>query len=771
MRDETYKITGMHCAACSASVERVTRKLPGVENSEVNLIAETMHIVYDETQVTPDEIGAKIKKAGFGMEDMPAVTEKWESLDVEGEGAAETRGLIAACVLSAILMYVSMGQMMTDALWVPSVIDMMRHPLGLAIFEMLLALSVLCIGRRYIIGGFKALFHLNPNMDSLVAIGCSCSFLYSFVMACMIPGDKSYVHQLYFESAAVVLTLIMVGKYMEAGSKDKTKDAIKSLLRLVPDTAIRVEASACGSEAEFATALSLEVPTASLQKDDIILIKSGARIPIDAVVISGEGSVDESMLTGESLPVPKGVGDALIGGSVTYNGTLYARVTHTGSDTTISAIVRFIEQAQAHKAPISRLADKVAGVFVPTVMAIALIAAIIWLILGKDLAFALKIFTAVLVVACPCSLGLATPTAVMVGTGVGARNGILLRSGEALEAAGKVDTVVLDKTGTVTSGKMRLRKAIAQNRSAAELLAIAAAAERLSNHPLAKAIVAGAEEKLGKPGGDATLARGLAENQKFEIKDFLDIPGKGTKASVDGREYIFGSARLMQENNIDVEPVSEHAKELGKLGCALVYAAENGICVGLFGVSDTVREEAKAAVLALKNMCIEVIMMTGDGKAAGESIAHEVGIERAFTEVLPEGKATHVEELKNEGHRVMMVGDGINDAPALTAADIGVAIGSGSDIALESGDIVLMKSDIEDIPRAVKLSRATMRNIKQNLFWAFFYNCIGIPIAAGVLYPAFGFLLSPMIAGLAMSLSSICVVSNALRLRGVNLDV
>ncbi len=762
MRDETYKITGMHCAACSASVERVTQKLPGVEKSEVNLMTETMHIIYDETQVSADEIGAKIRKAGFGMEDMPAVTDKWQRLDMEGEGAAEKTGLIAACVLSAILMYVSMGQMMTSSLWVPGFLDMAQHPLSLAVVEMVLALGVLCIGRRYIIGGYKALFHLNPNMDSLVAIGCSCSFLYSLVMACMIPGDKSYVHQLYFESAAVVLTLIMVGKYMEAGSKDKTKDAVKSLLRLVPDTAIRVDADTFDEGSEFTAAVS-EVPTATLKKDDIILIKSGARIPIDAVVLSGEGSVDESMLTGESLPVPKGPGDMLIGGSVTYNGTLYARVVHTGNDTTISSIVRFIEEAQAHKAPISRLADKVAGIFVPAVMAIALVAAIIWLVAGKDPAFALKIFTAVLVVACPCSLGLATPTAVMVGTGVGAKNGILLRSGEALEAAGKVDTVVLDKTGTVTSGKMRLRKVVAQNISAAELLACAAAVERLSSHPLAKAIVSGAEEKAEK------LGISDAGGDKYAVTEFADIPGRGAKAKVDGREYIFGSARLMRENEIDIKAAKEHADELAEMGCALVYAAADGRCVGVLGVSDTVRDEAKAAVAALKDIGIEVIMMTGDSEAAGKSTAREVGIDRAFTEVLPEGKATHVEELKAAGHRVMMVGDGINDAPALTAADIGVAIGSGSDIALESGDIVLMKSDIEDIPRAVRLSRATVRNIKQNLFWAFFYNCIGIPIAAGVLYPAFGFLLSPMIAGLAMSLSSICVVSNALRLRRVNL--
>ena len=527
MRDETYTIPGMHCAACSASVERVTRKLPGVEQSEVNLMAETMHIVYDEALVTPEQIGAKIEKAGFGMEELPPVSARWERLEVEGEGAAEKAGLISACVLSAVLMYASMGQMLTDALWVPDFLDMMSHPLNLAIFEMLLSLAVLCIGRRYIIGGYKALFHLAPNMDSLVAIGCSCSFLYSLVMALMIPSDKSYVHQLYFESAAVVLTLIMVGKYMESGSKDKTKDAIKSLLQLVPDTAIRVDAGALGaaaSEAELTAAVTAEVPTDSLQRDDIILIKSGARIPTDAVIISGEGSVDESMLTGESLPVPKDAGDMLIGGSVTYNGTFYAKVAHTGNDTTISAIVRFIEQAQAHKAPISRLADKVAGVFVPAVMAIALVAAIIWLIAGKDLAFALKIFTAVLVVACPCSLGLATPTAVMVGTGVGARNGILLRSGEALETAGKIDTVVLDKTGTVTSGKMRLRKVIAQNKSAAERLACAAAVEKLSAHPLAKAIVAGAEEK--------------GATKDLEVCDFLDIPGKGARATVDGREYI-----------------------------------------------------------------------------------------------------------------------------------------------------------------------------------------------------------------------------------------
>ena len=747
MKDETYRITGMHCAACSASVEKVSGRLPGVELSEVNLMAETMHIIYDESTVSPDQIRAKIEKAGFGLEeirhdDVHAAYGK----GAEGAGATGRSGLIAACVLSLILMYVSMGQMMTDALWVPPSIDMMRKPLNLATFELLIAFSVLCIGNRYIIGGFKALLHRSPNMDSLVAIGCSCSFIYSLVMAWMIPIDKAYVHQLYFESSAVVLTLIMVGKYMESGSKDKTKDAINSLLKLVPDTALLVSNGA--DNGEFT-----EVATSQLRIGDTILIKSGARIPTDAVVLSGEGSIDESMLTGESLPVPKAAGDALIGGSVNYNGTMYAKVTRTGSDTTLSKVVSFIEQAQAHKAPISRLADKVAGIFVPAVMLIALAAAIIWLVAGKDLAFALKIFTAVLVVACPCSLGLATPTAVMVGTGVGAKNGILLRSGEALETAGKIDTVVLDKTGTVTSGSMQLRKVVAENMSAEELLARAAAIERFSSHPLAKAISAG--------------YRG---SESYAVTGFKDVPGKGAIAAVDGKTYILGSARLMRESGVDISIVADHAGELESMGCATVFASENGRCVGVLGVSDTIRSEAKEAVSALKSMGINVIMMTGDSRAAGESTAKEAGIDDSFTGVLPEGKAGHIKEIQEKGCSVMMVGDGINDAPALTVADVGVAIGSGSDIALESGDIVLMKSDIMDVPRAVRLSRATMRNIKQNLFWAFFYNCIGIPIAAGVLYPAFGFLLSPMIAGLAMSLSSVCVVTNALRLRKVKLD-
>ncbi len=747
MKDETYRITGMHCAACSASVEKVSGRLPGVELSEVNLMAETMHIVYDESIVSPDQIRAKIEKAGFGMEEIRRdAAEPAYGKGAEGAGASGRTGLIAACVLSLILMYVSMGQMMTDALWVPPSIDMMRKPLNLATFELLIAFSVLCIGNRYIIGGFKALLHRSPNMDSLVAIGCSCSFIYSLVMAWMIPIDKAYVHQLYFESSAVVLTLIMVGKYMESGSKDKTKDAINSLLKLVPDTALLVSNGA--DNGEFT-----EVATSQLRIGDTILIKSGARIPTDAVVLSGEGSIDESMLTGESLPVPKAAGDALIGGSVNYNGTMYAKVTRTGSDTTLSKVVSFIEQAQAHKAPISRLADKVAGIFVPAVMLIALAAAIIWLVAGKDLAFALKIFTAVLVVACPCSLGLATPTAVMVGTGVGAKNGILLRSGEALETAGKIDTVVLDKTGTVTSGSMQLRKVVAENMPAEELLALAAAIERFSSHPLAKAISAG--------------YRG---SESYAVTGFKDIPGKGAIAAVDGKTYILGSARLMQESGVDISIVADHVSELESMGCATVFASENGRCAGVLGVSDTIRSEAKKAVSALKSMGINVIMMTGDSRAAGESTAREAGIDESFTGVLPEGKAGHIKELQEKGCSVMMVGDGINDAPALTVADVGVAIGSGSDIALESGDIVLMKSDIMDVPRAVRLSRATMRNIKQNLFWAFFYNCIGIPVAAGVLYPAFGFLLSPMIAGLAMSLSSVCVVTNALRLRRVKLD-
>ena len=563
-------------------------------------------------------------------------------------------------------------------------------------------------------------------------------------------------HQLYYESAAVVVTLVMLGKYMESRSKGKTSEAIRKLMELAPDTAILYED---GTERE--------VETASVRVGQHVLIKPGSRIPLDGIVAGGSSSVDESMLTGESIPVEKSVGDSLIGGSMNYNGAMEAEVTHVGGDTTLARIVKMMEDAQGRKAPISKLADRVAGVFVPAVMGIAIAAALLWLVAGgKDMAFVLTIFVAVLVIACPCALGLATPTAIMVGTGVGASHGILIKSGEALEIGHKVDTVVLDKTGTITEGKPKVTDIFAeQGWKPSELLRVAASCEQMSEHPLGEAIVAEAREK----------SLSLARPEEFE-----SITGSGIKAVLEGHEIRIGNIRMLEAlaasgetqsgGQSDISALTNQAGIYAEQGKTPMFILVDGIMAGIICVADTIKESSIHAIDKLKSLGLEVYMLTGDNRKTAEYIAHEAHIDNVIAEVLPGDKAGTVADLQSQGKTVMMVGDGINDAPALVQADVGTAIGSGSDIALESGDIVLMKSDLMDVYRAVKLSRATIRNIKQNLFWAFFYNSLGIPVAAGVLYLFGGPLLSPMLGGFAMSLSSVCVVSNALRLKGLKLD-
>ena len=711
MREEVYDISGMHCAACSASVEKVTRRLPGVERSDVNLVAERMTIVYDETQVTPEQIIAKVEKAGFGAK---LHQEKQEAAPVQtGEDPEELelrrkkRELIVSAIFSCALLYVSMGQMLPfglPALPLPDLFSMHTHPMNFAVLQLMLAIPVLYCGRNFFINGFQALFHGNPNMDSLVAIGSACSFVYSVVMMFLITDDvHGHVHNLYYESSAVVLTLVSLGKFMESRNMKKTKSAITALMRLTPDTALLADSGK-------------EVPTSSVKAGDVLLVKPGARIPLDGVVTKGESSVNEAMLTGESLPVEKAEGSEVIGGSVNENGVLYVKVTRVGEDTTLSRIIRFVEDAQGKKAPISRTADKVAGIFVPTVIAIAVLAAVIWAIAGKDFAFVLRVFTSVLVIACPCALGLATPTAIMVGTGLGAKHGILIRSGEILEVTHSVDTVVLDKTGTVTKGEPAVTEVCPAGGTAEGLLTIAAAVESVSQHPLAAAIIQAAQEK--------NLSTGK-QPENFEL-----LPGRGLRAVLSGRTVLAGNRRLMEESGVDISALSEKA---------------------------------------LRKQGLRVVLLTGDSRAAAEHIGALVGVDEVIPEVLPEEKAVHMQKLEAAGRKVMMVGDGINDAPALTAATVGCAIGSGSDIAIEAADIVLMRSDLEDVPRALRLSALTLRDIKQNLFWAFCYNTIGIPIAAGLLYALGGPLLSPMFAGAAMSLSSVCVVGNALRLGTVKL--
>ena len=744
MREEKYDISGMHCAACSASVERVTRRLPGVERSDVNLTTGIMTICYDDAQVTPEQITAKVEKAGFGC---TLHAEKQEATVQDAKDAEEAAlkrkkmELITAAVFSVVLLYVSMGQMMPfglPGLPLPDIFSMHTHPVNFAILQLLLTIPVLYCGRHFFTGGFKALFHGNPNMDSLVAIGSACSFAYSVVMTFLISDDPhTYVHNLYYESSAVVLTLVSLGKFLESRNMQKTKGAITALMQLAPDTAILADSGK-------------EVPTKSLKTGDILLVKPGARVPTDGVVTQGESSVNEAMLTGESLPVEKSVGSEVIGGSVNQNGALYVQVTRTGEDTTLSRIIRFVEDAQGKKAPISKTADKVAGVFVPTVIGIALAAAVAWAIAGQPFAFVLRVFTSVLVIACPCALGLATPTAIMVGTGLGAKHGILIRSGEILEITHSVDTVVLDKTGTVTQGSPAVTEILPYNCEKSDLLAVAAAIEAVSAHPLAEAISACAAEQ------------GLTDLPKPD--SFENLSGKGLRAVLHGEIVLAGNRRLLEEEGVDISPLLAEANRLASQGQTPMYFAKNGALLGLISVADPVKETSAAAIRKMQEAGICTVLLTGDNQAAANHIGALVGVDEVIAEVLPEEKAGVIQKLQAQGRKVMMVGDGINDAPALTQAEVGCAIGSGSDIAIESADIVLMRDDLEDVPRALRLSALTLRDIKQNLFWAFCYNTIGIPIAAGVLYLFGGPLLSPMFAGAAMSLSSVCVVGNALRL-------
>lgn len=752
MITQQYHIDGMSCAACSSAVERVTRKLPGVESSNVNLTTSRMVITYDETQVTPELICEKVSRAGFSArlmteEDQSRKKEEEEWKEQEEHLQSVKRRVITAICFAVPLLYISMGHMIPVTLPLPDILSMETHPLNFALAQLVLTVPVLICGRKFYLVGIRALIKGNPNMDSLVAIGTGSAFLYSLVMTLGIPGDPMKAHQLYYESAAVVVTLVMLGKFMETRSKGKTSEAIRKLMELAPDTAILYE-----------NGVEREVETALVGVGQHILIKPGSRIPLDGILINGSSSVDESMLTGESIPVEKQPGDTVIGGSMNYNGAMEVEVTHVGSDTTLSKIVRMIEDAQGKKAPISKLADKVAGYFVPTVMGIAVAAALLWWLLGgKDLAFVLTIFVAILVIACPCALGLATPTAIMVGTGVGASHGILIKSGEALEICHKADAVILDKTGTITEGKPKVTDVMSFQQDIDEdrLLQAAASCEQMSEHPLGQAIVREARER--------DLALTMPES-------FESITGAGIRTVLEGVSLSVGNRRLLE--HLQIQPkdqVREQAAAYAQEGKTPMYVVMDGVLAGLVCVADTIKDTSIEAVERIRSLGVEVYMVTGDNEKTARYIGAQAHVDHVIAEVLPEDKAAVVKSLQEKGKTVMMVGDGINDAPALVQADVGCAIGSGSDIALESGDVVLMKSDLMDVYRAIKLSKATIRNIKQNLFWAFFYNSLGIPVAAGLLYILGGPLLNPMIGGFAMSLSSVCVVGNALRLRGLKL--
>ncbi|PRR69769.1 heavy metal translocating P-type ATPase [Clostridium thermopalmarium] len=741
--EKSLKIEGMTCASCAKNVERATRKLDGVTESSVNFATEKLTISYESSKVKVSDIKKAIEKAGY------KAVEEETSVDTDKERKEkEIKSLWRRFIISAIftvpLLYMAMGHMFGEALGIslPEVIDPMMNPWNFAITQLILVLPPMIVGYKYFTIGFKSLFRGSPNMDSLIAIGTSAAFIYGiYAIVQIYGGNGEYANELYFETGGVILTLITLGKYLESVTKGKTSEAIKKLMGLAPKTAIIIRD---GKE--------VEISIDEVEVGDVIVVKPGEKMPVDGIVLEGNTSVDESMLTGESIPVEKNAGDNIIGASINKNGTIKYKATKVGKDTALAQIIKLVEDAQGSKAPIAKLADVISSYFVPVVIALSIVSALAWYFLGgKSPIFALTIFISVLVIACPCALGLATPTAIMVGTGKGAENGVLIKSGVALETTHKIKTIVFDKTGTITEGKPKVTDIVVANGiKEDELLQLTASAEKGSEHPLGEAIVKGAEEK----------------ELKFKNLDaFKAIPGHGIEVRIDEKEILAGNRKLMVERNISLENLEEASNKLAEEGKTPMYVAIEGKLAGIIAVADTVKENSKKAIEHLHKMGIEVAMITGDNKRTAEAIAKQVGIDRILAEVLPQDKANEVKKLQAEGKKVAMVGDGINDAPALAQADIGIAIGSGTDVAMESADIVLMRSDLMDVPTAIQLSKSTIRNIKQNLFWAFGYNTLGIPVAMGVLYIFGGPLLNPMIAAAAMSLSSVSVLTNALRLK------
>jgi Cu+-exporting ATPase len=736
---KTLNIEGMTCASCARAVERATGKLDGVSSANVNLATEKLTVTYEPSKLRISDIKNAVEKAGYKtVEENIVVDEDRDSK------AKEQRSLWLRFIISLIatipLLYISMGHMV--GLPLPEFIDPMMNPAAFAIAQLILTIPVVAVGYRYYIVGFRTLIKGSPNMDSLIAIGTSAAVLYGiFALIQILQGKTEYAMELYFESAAVILTLITLGKYFETVSKGKTSEAIKKLMGLAPKTATIIKDDR-----------EIEIPIDEVEVGDIIVVKPGEKMPVDGIVVSGTTSVDESMLTGESIPVEKHTGDNVIGASINKNGSIHYKATRVGKDTALAQIIKLVENAQGSKAPIAKLADIISGYFVPIVIILSILSGLAWFFIGGESAtFALTIFISVLVIACPCALGLATPTAIMVGTGKGAENGVLIKSGGALEIAHTIDTVVLDKTGTITEGKPKVTDIItAENIREEELLILSASAEKGSEHPLGEAIVEHAEKM---------------SLQTVKASEFKAIPGHGIEVAIEGKLMLLGNRKLMVERNISLESFEDSSDRLANEGKTPMYIAIDGSLAGIIAVADTVKDTSKRAVESLHKMGIKVAMITGDNERTAQAIARQVGIDRVLSEVLPEDKAKEVKKLQSEGKKVAMVGDGINDAPALAQADIGIAIGSGTDVAMESADIVLMRSDLMDVPTAIQLSRSTIRNIKQNLFWAFAYNTIGIPIAMGILHIFGGPLLSPMFAGAAMSLSSVSVVTNALRLK------
>ena len=758
MKTEKYNVTGMTCAACQANVTRCVQKLDGVREVNVSLLANQMTVSYDEGKVNPQSIVQAVTEIGYGASPAESAAGKANDFRSEWqtrrERAEEGRKgmkhrLIASLILLVPLMYIAMGPMM--GLPVPELLTGMENTLISALAQLVLTVPILVINQHFFVNGFRSLFHRAPNMDSLVAIGSGAAMLYGlFAMFRMAygfgHGDMAvvheYAHALYFESAAMILTLVTVGKYLEARSKSKTSDALGKLVDLAPKTAVVVR------EGEEHT-----IPAEQVVAGDIVVIRPGESVPVDGEVLEGYGYVDQAAITGESIPVEKRKGDTVISATINKNGTFRFRASKVGGDTTLAQVIRLVDEAGNSKAPIARLADKVSGVFVPVVIVIALLTAVVWLAVGQTFEFALSNAIAVLVISCPCALGLATPVAIMVGTGKAAEYGILIKSAESLENLHSVDTVVLDKTGTITSGHPSVTDVVplTDSLSEAELLQEAAAVELGSEHPLAQAVVEKAKaEGLSIPSAET-----------FEAQ-----AGRGVRARVGGREYLAGNAAFMKENGLDVGGrIAGELDRLAKEGKTPLLFSRDGAVRGIIAVADTVRDSSREAIRRFHRMGLRVVMLTGDNRLTAEAIRRQLDIEETIADVLPTEKEACVRALQEKGHKVAMVGDGVNDAPALTRADIGIAIGAGTDIAIDSADVVLMKDSLGDVATAINLSKAVVRNIHMNLFWAFFYNVLGIPVAAGVLFPIWGLRLSPMIGSAAMSLSSVCVVTNALRLR------
>ncbi len=743
-KEEVFVIDGMTCAACALTVENAVKKLDHVDSAVVNLTTEKMTVDYNPDLVSEKEIEKAVADAGYSASVFDPTTAKSQS---ERQSEA-TQNMWHKFLLSALfaipLLYISMGSMV--GLWVPEIISMSAHPLNFALIQLILTLPVMYFGRRFYVNGFRSLFKGHPNMDSLVALATTAAFVYSlYGVYHIILGHSHHAHMLYFESVAVILTLITLGKYFETLSKGRTSDAIQKLVKLSAK-----EATVIRDGVEQAVAIE------DVRVGDLILVKPGEKIPVDGSVVSGHSAIDESMLTGESIPVEKATEDKVYGASINGQGALTIRAEKVGDETLLAQIIKLVEDAQQTKAPIAKIADKVAGVFVPTVIVIALVTFIFWyLIMGQTFVFALQVAIAVLVIACPCALGLATPTAIMVGTGRGAENGILYKRGDTLENAHHLDTIVFDKTGTITQGKPQVVDIFAYQGDKDKLLAQVASIEKLSEHPLSQAIV------------EKASADKLALT---EVTQFKSLTGFGLQADIDGQTVYVGNRKLMEKNQVDLTASQEAVLAATQKGQTPIYISANAQLLGLITVADLLKADSKETVAKLQEKGIDVVMLTGDNSKTAQAIAKQAGIKNVISEVLPDQKSQAIQDLQSQGKMVAMVGDGINDAPALAVADIGIAVGSGTDIAIESADIILMKPEISDVLKALSISRLTIKIIKENLFWAFIYNILAIPVAMGVLYLFGGPLLNPMIAGLAMGFSSVSVVLNALRLKYIKLN-